>query len=225
MSNTEIPGGLYQPMAPPEQVQSPGPIPEAAAPVMAPPFVAPVKKKSTGGGRPKGSKNKDKGAQQAWRPSVHEQMHQTMRPDPIRTRIRHTGGKLDIPLELLERHLPGRSVEWKRNTVLGQADPIYEIELKEAGWWPVQSSQLPGLMPEGYRGPVIRESMMLYERPMELTLQAKAEQQKEAVEVIRVTERRLGLAGPGEMERDHPKVRPRVNTEYMPLAPRAPEAD
>ena len=216
---SDIPvGGFTVPMQPeagsavPIESTSSMERPAPAAAIQAPP--PPQKRR---GGRKPGSKNKPKAA---WRPDVHEPVHQEMRPDPIRTRQRHVGGKFEIPPELLARYLPGRSVEWKRHTTLGQTDPIYEMDLKSAGWWPVQAHQLPGLMPEGYRGPIIRESMMLYERPQELTNQARLEDYHNAAEVIRTTERRLGIAGPNEMPREHPKIQPRVNQEYYPLMPR-----
>ena len=169
------------------------------------PAPAPAKNR---GGRPKGSKNKPKIMARA---PVHEPVH-----EPRRIRHKDPEGKFAIPDEFKIK-LRNRSIEWKRHTLLGQQDPAYEMELKRKGWLPVQSHMMPGMMPPGYKGPIVRDGMMLYERPQELTDEARHEAITEAFEVIRTTEKRLGIASPGEATRDHPDAQPRIVKTYEPL--------
>ncbi len=152
------------------------------------------------------------------RPALREPVRE-VRAEPSRIRHKDTGGRFYIPPEYLAR-LPDRSVEWKRYTVLGQEDPAYQLDLKRAGWEPVQSHQMPGLMPQGHKGAIIRDGLILCERPQELTNEARAEDLAEANDRIRNSERRLGISGPGEMTRDHPLVQPRINKSFEPLARR-----
>lgn len=214
---TDIPLTGFHPAPHAEADQS------AAAPLPLPPAEPPPATASPPPRRGGRRKNGLKG-----RPKLHEPLHEPLREPvhsdqvaAVRTRHKDVGGRFHIPPELVARHLPGRSVEWKRHSLLGQEDPFYALNLKSVGWEPVQAYQFPGLMPIGYKGPIIRDGMMLYERPQELTDEARREQLEAAFDVIRTTERRLGMAGPGEMTRDHPDVQPRISKVFEPLAPRA----
>lgn len=156
------------------------------------------------------------------KPEVHEAIHEE-RANPRAVRVRnvnHQAGRLYIPPHLASK-LAGRTLEWKRYTVYGQQDAAHEMELRDAGWEPVYAYQLPGMMPAAHKGPIVRDGLMLMERPEELTAQARAEERMEANERIVNNERRLGLAPPGELTRDHPDVQPRIRQTIEPMAPRA----
>jgi hypothetical protein len=206
--------------------ENPAPVAPPAEPVeptAPPPLRGPRPNNGKRGGRPKGTKNKSTLAREALargEPALREPVHEPTH-EPLRVRRHNVQGKFHIPKEMLAKYLPGRSAEWKRFTVLGQEDPAYMLSLQqEGGWEPVQSYMMPGMMPSGYKGPILRDGMMLMERPQHLTDEARTESLAEAQEVIRVQEERLGIAGPGEMTRNHPDAKPRINTSYEPLAPR-----
>jgi hypothetical protein len=73
-------------------------------------------------------------------------------------------------------------------------------------------------MPDGYKGPIERGGLMLMERPMELTLEAREEAERDAREVVRVKEEQLGMTPAGTLTREHPSVRANtyVNRGYEP---------
>lgn len=64
----------------------------------------------------------------------------------------------------------GWTYEWKRLTLYNQADPSYQVELRQTGWEPVPASRHRSLMPDDVRdGPIVREGLQLMERPKEVT--------------------------------------------------------
>jgi len=65
---------------------------------------------------------------------------------------------------------PGWTYEWKYYSTLNKPDESKAIELRRNGWEAVPASRHPELMPDGSRGEtIIREGMMLMERPQEIT--------------------------------------------------------
>lgn len=136
-----------------------------------------------------------------------------------RTRRRNVGSSGDrfhVPSHLIPE---GSSVEWKRHTVWGKDDQAYDMSLLEAGWLPVQADQIPGLMREGYAGPVTRDGLMLYERPVELTDEARREDLQNARTQMRAKEEQLSGAPAGHFARDeHPQTRPSIKKSYEPMA-------
>lgn len=163
-----------------------------------------------------------KGRPRNARPKVREEPREdeeAARPMGKRTRQSDTLGRFGLPTEeMKQRYLPGRTIEWKRHTVLGQEDPAYSVDLRRWGWEPVHSHQMPGIMPKGYKGAIIRDGLMLYERPEELTREARAEESIAARERIAMNRRKLSSAGPGEMTRDNPQVQPRIRQSFEPVA-------
>lgn len=80
---------------------------------------------------------------------------------------------------------PGWTYEWKRHTTLNQEDPGYAAELRMNGWTPVPAERHPGMWaPEGTVGPIIRQGLMLMERPEPLTKEAREEQRKAARQAL-----------------------------------------
>jgi hypothetical protein len=115
----------------------------------------------------------------------------------------------------------GWSYEWKRHTLLGKEDPSYQVSLAHKGWEAVPRSRHPEMMPDNYRGETIeREGQMLMERPMEITMEAKARELAKARGQVRDKEVQLGGAPPGQFERankDAPLVKISKSYEAIPI--------
>jgi hypothetical protein len=98
----------------------------------------------------------------------------------------------------------GWSYEWKRHMLLGKEDPSYQVSLARKGWEAVPRSRHPEMMPDNYRGETIeREGQMLMERPMEITVEAKARELAKARGQVRDKEVQLGGAPSGQFERNN----------------------
>lgn len=98
----------------------------------------------------------------------------------------------------------GWSYEWKRETVLGQPDPSYQVALAQRGWEPVPASRHPHLVPPGWTGVhILRKGCILMERPKEITDEVRAQDNRRAREQVRQKEAQLGAAPPGTFERDN----------------------
>ena len=104
----------------------------------------------------------------------------------------------DMLADLKER---GMSVEWKRETTIGQQDPSYDIFMREQGWEPIMGERYPEFVMEGQKGPIRRDGMILMERPIELTKEAQMEERNAAREAVSIKEQQLGVAGKGEFQR------------------------
>ena len=130
---------------------------------------------------------------------------------------RKRGGNVDrfyIPQNLIPE---GWSYEWKRETIFGQEDTAHMMHMAENGWVPVQASAHPGyFMPEGYVGPIRRDGMILMERPIELTEEARREDVVNAKNLMQAQKEQLGLSLPTGFSDRHRGVQPRVNQSYEP---------
>jgi hypothetical protein len=114
------------------------------------------------------------------------------------------------------RDIPdGWDYNWKRYETLGMKDGSYEVELAQAGWEPVDSARHPHMMPLNHNGPIIREGMILMERPAEISNRAKFIELQEARRVVSEKERALGMTPSGTFERDN--RRQVVKKEYIPM--------
>jgi len=108
------------------------------------------------------------------------------------------------------------SYEWKRWSNLGQEDPFYIASMREQGWEPVPPSRHPNWVPPGYDRPhIIKSGLILMDRPIELTLEARREELQASRRQVRDAEARLGMTSRGEMTRNFPGIDNRVTKEYM----------
>lgn len=108
------------------------------------------------------------------------------------------------------------SYEWKRYSNMGQEDPFYIASLREQGWEPVPPSRHPNWVPPGYAEPhIIKGGLMLMERPVHLSIEARKEEKSLAKRQVREAEARLGMTPKGEMTRNFPGVEPKVTKEYV----------
>ena len=116
---------------------------------------------------------------------TRETNRETMRADgpivgrngEVLSRKRLDDGKdiFDVPKELIE---PGWEMQWCAVSVVGNTEILMDQNLMfaENGWRPVPAERWPGrFMPVGHKGPIIRGSQMLMERPAVLCEQARTE--------------------------------------------------
>ena len=134
--------------------------------------------------------------------------------EPRLTRMRNQHeDKFHIPAHAIP---DGMTYEWKRIAVYGAADHYYENSLAEQHWKPVPSSRHPGMSPPGHKGSIIRDGLMLMERPSYLTEDARREEYDAARDRIATQEKRVSGAPDGTMTRDHPNARPLSRRSYAP---------
>lgn len=115
----------------------------------------------------------------------------------------------------------GWSYEWKMKSVLGAEDPAYAVSIARKGWEPVPASRHPSMMPEGNKYQTIeRKGMILMERPLEITDEARRIERRKAVNQVRQKEEQLNSAPQGQFDRnnkDAPLARVRKGYEPMPI--------
>lgn len=118
----------------------------------------------------------------------------------------------------------GWSYEWKRYTTLGAQDPSYQVQLAVKGWESVPVSRHPQFMPDGYQGRTIeRKGMILMERPLEITEEAKRIELCKARSQVRQKEQQLfgqpaGPNSPFEADnKGNPLVKIKKSYEPMPI--------
>lgn len=123
------------------------------------------------------------------------------RPAPIRERRTgrievegHGGVKLSRkrsgntdPYAIPPHVIPtGWDYQWNTYTIVGQQAVDSQILMAENGWRPVPSERHAGMfMPEGHKGHILRGGMILEERPMALTIEAREEDQAKATGQVR----------------------------------------
>ena len=139
----------------------------------------------------------------------------------LRTRRRKATVNEDAYFIPIDEIPDGLSYEWKRWSNVGEHDPFYIASLREQGWEPVPPKRHPNWVPPGYNEPhIIKNGMILMDRPEELTEEARREMRQLSKRQVRDAEMKLGKTPDGEASRDaDPRVRPRVVKEYMRPVP------
>lgn len=115
----------------------------------------------------------------------------------------------------------GWSYEWKRKSVHGLEDPAYQVNLASGGWTAVpvdRDARHRALMPQGNYATIERDGMMLMERPLELTEEARDVELRRARGQVRAKEQQLASTPDGTMTREHERVRPSIKKGYEPMA-------
>ncbi len=147
--------------------------------------------------------------------SARPDMRATMREEDPRTRaarraaeIRGNVGDMDQGQDkysIDQRIIPdGWSYEWKRKSVLGKEDPSYQVQLERMGWEPVPAGRHPSYMPDGGKYATIeRDGMVLMERPMELTQEARQIELRNARAQVRHKETQLNSSAGDQFGRDN----------------------
>jgi hypothetical protein len=103
------------------------------------------------------------------------------------------------------REIPdGWSYEWKTLEVLGKPNPSYQVNMARVGWEAVPRSRHPQMMPDNYPGnTIVRDGMILMERPLEITQEAQGKERAEARQQVRAKEIQLGATPDGQFERNN----------------------
>lgn len=163
---------------------------------------------------------------------MRKEMRPPMREEDPRTRaarraaeIRNHVGSMDegtdefyVPPELIPE---GWTYEWKRKTVLGQEDPAHQVALARKGWDPVPASRHPSFMPDsGAYNTIERKGMVLMERPIEITQEARQAEMRRARLQVRQKEEQLNNSPQGQFERnnkDNSLVKVKKSYEAVPI--------
>lgn len=124
---------------------------------------------------------------------------------------RISGTEFDIPMR---GRRDGWDYQWWPTHIVGQeVDPSAQTEIARGGWRPVPASHFPTLCPPGWqRATIDRQGQRMFMRPIRLTQEAKAEQEKMAYEQ---KANRLAAAQAGDGGREFAR---RVNADGSPAA-------
>ena len=101
--------------------------------------------------------------------------------------------RLHIPREMIPA---GTDLQWVAVEVLGQPNPQERVRFEQNGWRAVTPDMFDGrfdgrFMPKGHKGEIVVEGLCLMERPMELTMEARAEERAAAQLAVGIQERKL----------------------------------
>ena len=171
------------------------------------------------------------------RDPVHAEPVRVAKPKAVQREVVHEGPQRTRRRRLSQGddmfYLPpdeipaGSSYEWKRWSVYGEENPFYIAQMRQQGWEPVDPKRHPNWVPPGYDKPhIIKAGLILMERPMELTKEARREDLEASKQQVRDAEARLGMTAKGELTRNHPGLDNRVTKEYVRpvMVPNEPEA-
>lgn len=126
-------------------------------------------------------------------------------PQGLRRRERRGDEKFYIDPKIIPDKV---SYEWKRVSCYGQPDHSHQIEVRENHWRPVPAERHPHLMPSNVTsGSIERDGLILMERPLYLTEDARREDFAKAVGPIDRLQNEYSKTPAGTMTRDHPSVR------------------
>ena len=114
---------------------------------------------------------------------------------------------------------PGWSYEWKRRTIYNMEDPAYQVHLTRMGWEPVPASRHPEMMPGGAGFKTIeRDGLVLMERPLEITEEARQIELRRARAQVRAKEDQLSSAPQGQFDRSNKEASlVKVKKSYSPI--------
>lgn len=111
-------------------------------------------------------------------------------------RMRKRSGSTD-PFAFDRSIIPdGWDYQWVTCEVYGQDQTSQMVAHQENGWTPVPADRHSGaFMPPGYKGNITRDGLMLMERPMALTLEARDEERRKAFGQAADSRRQFGIRG------------------------------
>jgi len=91
----------------------------------------------------------------------------------------------------------GMTYEWKVCTIYGEDQIAAQTGYAQDGWIAVPADRHPGMfMQAGYKGPIIRDGLMLMEREVELTEEAREEDQMRARRQLQDQKQQFGMSVP-----------------------------
>lgn len=123
-----------------------------------------------------------------------------------------TSDKFHIPAEIIP---DGWSYQFIACSVYGKREST--IGFMNNGWAPVMANRHDGMfMPIGHDGPIIVDELMLVERPIELTLEAREEEIGAARNLIRTQNEQFTPRLPGARRHPETQLRARRTIEVLP---------
>jgi hypothetical protein len=137
-----------------------------------------------------------------------------MRDGRMISRTGSTGGmdKFDVPISFIP---DGWSYQWIAVSVTGK--PVNNTGMFAAGWEPVPAERHEGFfMPKGADGPIVIDDLMLCERRIEATLEARAEEISAAKSLLRTQNDQFKPALPGARSGRGAALRVKRELERMP---------
>lgn len=148
--------------------------------------------------------------------SLHSDMLGDLQVDPDRER-RHQGVAAIDPFDIADimaKYAPTRGqgtpeqvakeidFNWKRFETYGKPDYAEQRSYADQGWRVVRHHHFPGrFAPAGTQGPIIVKDMVLMERPMRLTAQARNEEIVAATRAMQVHRRKVAETPEGSAPR------------------------
>lgn len=151
--------------------------------------------------------------------------------EPVRAKVRTRKGsgvdRYHIPREMIPE---GMDLQWNVQSVLGRDEPQMRQAMAVQGWDPVLPDMFGGrfdgmFMPKGYKGEINVGGLVLEYRPIELTMEARAEELQSARHARGVEERKIqsGMVDgidPRFMDQSDPKARANtfLKKEMRPMA-------
>jgi len=138
-----------------------------------------------------------------------ERYTRSLRPDDGRERLRSGNANVNpFQMDDILARYPDTDFNWKRYEVAGKPDYAEQRAYYDQGWRNVLHEQFPNrFAPEGTTGPVIVKDMILMERPMRLTLQARREEMDAANRAMMVHRQQMAVAPDGQAPRMAPSIR------------------
>lgn len=149
--------------------------------------------------------------------------------EPVRKKVRTRKGtgtdRLHIPQEIIP---DGIDLQWVTDSVLGQPAMQTRIAFEVNAWEPVLPSMFDGrfdgmFMPKGHKGEINVDGLVLMWRPMELTMEARAEERQAARGAVVAQEAKLrgGNLDGVTLDTQHASVRAntRLTREIIPGMP------
>lgn len=114
-----------------------------------------------------------------------------------RTRKRRSDAdQFHIPPEIIP---DGWDYQWVTFSVYGQEQTANLVSMQENGWTPVPADRHAGMfMPAEHKGSIIRDGLMLVERPMALTIEARQEEHRKSRTQSNDARRLFGMRGAPE---------------------------
>jgi hypothetical protein len=168
------------------------------------------------------------------RPPVREAEVRAEAPrEPVRERKTRTHKGAGVDQLRIPQHLipPDIDLQWNTETIIGVPATQFEnSRMQQQGWEPVTTGMFDGrfdyMMPKGHKGQIVYGSARLDWRPLELTLEARAEDLTAARQARGVEERKINAGAVDGVQQDfmnigHEKARANtfIRKEFTPSMP------
>lgn len=137
--------------------------------------------------------------------------NESVRPKETRAELRPRVSPNEDPFFIDPRLVPaGWTYEWKRYSINGMVDSDHMVAMREAGWRVVPQKRHPSMVYEmdgNGTGPIVKRGQVLMERPLDYSIEARAEDRARAEQQVHDQEAQIGLANQGEAPRTAPSIR------------------